>query len=630
MVIGLRSPEESLSNQKKIQGVQMGFLVKNVLIISMISAFAQDTNIQTLQQWSERVPVWGATWASGNDAVNGYYPSFYTGFAPRSQNAERIHVRTSRGNQTRVSVILDEQTVKDYLFDLSKRSLVYKQLSSSLDGKKAVVNTAPKSASLIPQMQYFLSIVDSPEYKVQETVTTATSDGSYDSANFYVSAIQAMEKLNPGRVFWIELDLKQEFAKWQARIQTMTDGKDAQSYFSSNPSDAIVAINSLVWGRVNYTQKPDAAVLAQLGRVAALAVANDVSFTSEAFELFKSLTGDKYNFQIVSQDGQRKSALACDESSCQLSYPEFTAIYPTGSAKSYTKDKFGNSIPAFATPGLWNFLDRGYHEVDNIRDEPYYGWAPKMDFEAIGNGFHNPAVRFSAGDLNKTIREKLNIRAEYNQFWSVKRGGVSSGCLRLPLGHVWEMRHIFPVENEKMKQVFFFGNNSQDFDLYDVDGDGTPEIMGVEYQISYDLRGASGLDKREGANLEVSPEAKEAFYKNLYGGKNVFEVTADGYQFINPSVSLPSHLDYQKKKTSTSFIEAGAYRLYEQKYEQDKVQMYAPYTTNGLTSKGESPLSKRIVRILGRVRGCAPSSDKTACGAEAFETELNGILKEIK
>src|SRR5690606_10367752 len=116
------------------------------------------------------------------------------------------------------------------------------------------------------------------------------------------------------------------------------------------------------------------------------------------------------------------------------------------------------------------------------------------------------------------------IPSDHATFWAVKRGGVSSGCLRLPLGHVWEMRHIFPVQNEKMVQVHFFGNDPRDFDVYDIDGDGDLELMGVEYLISYGLQGTGGLAKREGANLEIGAEGKLSFYHSLYGTRSVFSL----------------------------------------------------------------------------------------------------------
>src|SRR5690606_5245346 len=106
--------------------------------------------------------------------------------------------------------------------------------------------------------------------------------------------------------------------------------------------------------------------------------------------------------------------------------------------------------------GLWQFVSRRNIAVDNIRDEQYYGWIPKMDYQVIGNGFHNPAVRFA--NVAKDVKVAMGIQPDHTTFWSVKRGGVSSGCLRLAAGHAWELRHIFPVEDAKMAQVHFFGN----------------------------------------------------------------------------------------------------------------------------------------------------------------------------
>jgi hypothetical protein len=38
-----------------------------------------------------------------------YEPSFYTGFAPRTQDPERVHIELARGNQVRVTVVLGDR-----------------------------------------------------------------------------------------------------------------------------------------------------------------------------------------------------------------------------------------------------------------------------------------------------------------------------------------------------------------------------------------------------------------------------------------------------------------------------------------------------------------------------------------
>jgi hypothetical protein len=54
-----------------------------------------------------------------------YPASFYTGFAPRIEAPQRIHFRAGRGNQVRLTAILDEQTVLTYLYQLKKRYDAY-------------------------------------------------------------------------------------------------------------------------------------------------------------------------------------------------------------------------------------------------------------------------------------------------------------------------------------------------------------------------------------------------------------------------------------------------------------------------------------------------------------------------
>ena len=251
-----------------------------------------------------------------------------------------------------------------------------------------------------------------------------------------------------------------------------------------------------------------------------------------------------------------------------------------------------------------------------------------MDYEDAGNGFHNPAVRFTG--LEGSVKALLGIPVKHNSFWSVMRGGVSHGCSRLPLGHVWEMRHIFPVNPAVMSEIYYFGSDPKDFDVYDIDGNGEPEVMGVEYLISYGLQSANGLGKREGTDLQIGSANKLSFYKNLYGAKNVFTQDTQGiYQFSSPSVSMPSYLDFQKKKIQARLVVNGTIPLREAAYERDKVQFYLPFTSSGLGG-GAGSISKRVVRLMGRVRGCAPTSNKETCGEADFDREAAQIFREAQ
>jgi len=53
--------------------------------------------------------------------VERYPASFYTGFAPRVEEPQRLHFRVGRGNQVRLTAVLDEYTVLTYLYYLKKR-----------------------------------------------------------------------------------------------------------------------------------------------------------------------------------------------------------------------------------------------------------------------------------------------------------------------------------------------------------------------------------------------------------------------------------------------------------------------------------------------------------------------------
>lgn len=570
----------------------------------------------TIENYNSILPYWGTSWLPGKSSINGYYPSFYTGFAPRVSDPARIHLRLARGNQTRVSIVLDEETLQNYLFDLVKRYRFYQRATS---GSHPLVNVRPDEGTknrVLPQLSYFQRIIESDTYGI----LPFTASGASPEA-VHAKSLETLAALNPKRVFNLRIDLTPEFLRWKSRIRTMLSGvSDIPAYFTIKSSNTVIALNELLPGRVNVTLSPSGETLAQLATAAQLAL-NDSTPDDELVlalkKLFQIATHDRYDF-----------ALNCTSAAqCTLSYSEFTAIYPTGSVKDFTRDENGNSIPDFSTPGLWSFVSRGSREVDNIREESYYGWAPKMDYERAGNGFHNPAVRFTS--LSRELKTQLNLPAQHGTFWSVKRGGVSHGCSRLPLGHIWEMRHLFPVVDKEMTQVNYFGSDPRDFDVYDIDGDGKPEVMGVEYLISYGLKEADGIGSREGTDLKIGRENKNAFYQTLYGTKDVFRQLDDGnFLFLSPTVSLPSYLDRLKKKVTARLSLQGDFPLYEQTYERDKVQFYLPITTDGLTTEGSQPLSKRIVRLMGRVRGCAPSIDKEKCGEASFDREAAKIIAE--
>ncbi|NOQ46207.1 MAG: hypothetical protein GQ559_05980 [Desulfobulbaceae bacterium] len=52
-------------------------------------------------------------------------------------------------------------------------------------------------------------------------------------------------------------------------------------------------------------------------------------------------------------------------------------------------------------------------------------------------------------------------------------------------GHLTEFREMLPSTSDGMKSIRVFLNLSQCYDVFDVDGDGTEEAMGVQYYIAF-------------------------------------------------------------------------------------------------------------------------------------------------
>jgi len=89
-------------------------------------------------------------------------------------------------------------------------------------------------------------------------------------------------------------------------------------------------------------------------------------------------------------------------------------------------------------------------------------------------------------------------------------------------------------------------------------------------------------------------------------------VENNAYIFNQPTITLQSYLALKKQNPQHSLSIARTYRLFEQTYERDKLQLFVPAIPNG------DPLFKRLSRLFGRIRGCSPTADKEKCGEAAL------------
>jgi hypothetical protein len=97
----------------------------------------------------------------------------------------------------------------------------------------------------------------------------------------------------------------------------------------------------------------------------------------------------------------------------------------------------------------------------------------------------------------------------YTRLWLVSRGPMSHGCTHVNAGHISELRQMMPSSESALRKVVTFRNKSNHFDVFDIDGDGEPEVMGVAYYHAYSLRNKKPHKKRAASD-------RRSFYKWLY------------------------------------------------------------------------------------------------------------------
>jgi hypothetical protein len=111
-----------------------------------------------------------------------------------------------------------------------------------------------------------------------------------------------------------------------------------------------------------------------------------------------------------------------------------------------------------------------------------------------------------------------------------------------------------------MDDVDVFINKSHLFDVFDIDGDLVPEVMGVRYFVAYSL-------SNKKPNKLRAPLERRAFYDWLYGGELKYRTDGSGWfaeirdgRFIGrKAVDGREHKDID---------------LYEADYEPEKLQFY--------------------------------------------------------
>jgi len=492
-----------------------------------------------------------------------YEPSLYCGFAPRCQDPARIHVRLGRGNQVRLTVVLGPEQIGNYLEDLLlRRNTIEKLLAQGIIE--------------LTQNKEFESFCDALE---QEDVAEVVSrKDSFTEDAYRKKSLDIMEKLNPGRVFHIRRPLAAVLEQWQQALRQGAEKMDSKQ-------GRLELINELLPGRINLWETDEALeqLLKNLVHLAQKDRQSEQprdSFSEEALQFLGRVAG--YTYQV--RNGFVEAA-------------EFTAIYPAGTAEAWLnwQDK---RLPDFTVTGIWPLIPRLKGKgmlgmVDYLSTNPGYGFISMLPYQYAGgiayNAFHNPGVRCPlAGSLilPEGWRRAAGIRNPAKPFinlWIVSRGPVSHGCTRLAAGHMAEMRNILPSHSKDLEKVITFRNLPQCYDVFDIDGNGTPEVMGVKYYLAYAHTEDRIPYKVYAAN------SREPFYEWLYAGEARFDEAGTAW--------FPQALScvFVGKKAYESIVYENI-PLWEAEYEPDRIQFFRTRPVSFESTQGFE-----LIRELGRL-----------------------------
>jgi len=459
-----------------------------------------------------------------------YEPSFYTGFAPRTDDPARLHLHVGRGNQLRVTLVLSDDVIGSYARQLLARYETYRRLID--DGKVRLTQNAG--------FESFAETVVDIDLAGLLAMENALSPEALHARN-----IELMRRLNPGRVFHLRVPVDELIRRWAAQVAP----EDRQSMDRRRRLDLV---NAMLPNRLWRTE---------LGAGESRALAGLVNAVGDGVEPIRPDFLDLLDTVSAGRYPRRGEF---------LEFHEFTAIYPIGTFNEYTTYK-GQTIPLYPTPGRRALT---YHQrtrtADHIPTVQVYSYLPWLPYMHVGDRLHNSfhslwwRMRLDKTDFLPAALREPPVSARngepYTHLWLLSRGPMSSGCTHVNAGHINELRQLLPTTPEEMQQVDVFLNKSYLYDVFDIDGDLQPEVMGVRYFVAY------ALSNKKPSKLRV-PIERRAYYEWLYGGDLKFDSEGKGY--------FESIRDGQfVERTAVNGREYRRLDLLEAGYEPEKLQFY--------------------------------------------------------
>ncbi len=426
-----------------------------------------------------------------------YEPAFYTGFAPRTRDSKRLHLHVGRGNQLRATLVLSDKVLESYVRDILARYTTYKEMIT-----KGTITLTQNSS-----FEVFAETIS--DLRIEEL---AAAESAMARSAIITRNQLLLEDLNPGRIFRISMNVDKVIDRWLA-------GLKPDDFKKIDRKRQLEILNKLLPTRLWLTTL-DKKTSQELTGLVRLAVRMDnEGKRAELRENYLALL-DRVTDGIYTRRGDR------------FEFVEFTAIYPIGTFNDYTTCR-GQKIPLYPTPGKWTLTTHQRTKtVDHIPEVTIYSYFPWIPYMHVGSKLHNSFhTLWWKMEPQKTefLPEELRNPAvtsreggKYRFLWLLSRGPMSHGCTHVNGGHILELRQLLPAETKEVYNIVFFLNKSCLFDVFDIDGDSIPEVMGVRYYVAYSLR-----NKKPGKLR--APIDRRPFYKWLYGNGLQYEDDGRGY-----------------------------------------------------------------------------------------------------
>jgi len=502
-------------------------ILRSLLFAASVSLVAASTTAAADALVLEQPPEYGVYFDE-------YEPTFYTGFAPRTLDPKYLQLHLGRGNQLRVTLVLSDDVLAEYARDLLARAQNYRRLIDS--GRLVLTQNRALEA-----FERALADADVAKMAAKEAGTRADKIRERN--------LELMEELNPHRVFRQSLPVDKLVAQWAARVT-------AEDRVRMDNTRRLELVNAMLPTRL-FVAELDASTSAQL-----TALVERCSNAGEPADLDEIRPA----FLALLERVSRGIYPVHDDD--ELEFAEFTAIYPIGTLNEYTKVN-GRQIPAYPTPGRRPLMiHQRTRTIDHVPDIGVYSYSPWLPYMHVGtrmhNAFHTLYWRMKPAQtsfLAPAWRDAKNAQGKPWQYlWLLSRGPMSHGCTHVNAGHQAELRQVLPATVEEMGKVDLLHNRATDYDVFDIDGDLVPEVMGVRYFIAYSLTN----DRPD--RLRVRNE-RTAYYDWLYGGdlgfdakgRGVFSKVRDGRFIARQAVAGAQYENI---------------RLYEAAYEPEKIQFY--------------------------------------------------------